>query len=273
MKNIIVGFFVLNLFFHTAFAFQPLGAVSGSTAGTGRGTIEGVDGVWLNPALISILPQKNLTLGGSSEHLQALFVDNGKEALFAAALMYNQVKNDVQKSKDYKLGIGINILHDLSFGLDVGFEEIELTSLNEKYRPITSNIGFFYTAGPEFSVGIVSHKTQLNDLTAPEGIKNRSTLGIGFSTVFENFIKFKVDVESEERQTIKKLIYMYGLESFMNDWIVLRLGYRNDNVHSLNYLTAGVGFTGPQFGLHYAYQNEANSITDPLHTVDLNIPF
>lgn len=271
--KIIVGFFVLVINLNVAFAFQPAGAVSGATGGTGRGSLEGVDGVWLNPALIPILPQKNLTLGGSSENLQALFVDNGQDALFAAALMYHQTRNDIQNSKDYRLGVGFELVKNFSFGLDISFEEVELASLSEKYKPITSNIGLFYNMGPEFSVGLVSHQTPLNDLNAPEVLKNRSTIGLGLSTIFENFIKFKFDVQTEERQKAKNLIYMYGLESFMNEWILVRLGYRNDNVHSLNYLTAGVGFTGPQFGLHYAYQNEANSITDPLHTVDLNIPF
>ena len=82
-----------------------------------------------------------------------------------------------------------------------------------------------------------------------------------------------MDLETAENEKTEKMIYKMGLETFINDWIVTRFGYQNDNAHSLNFFTAGLGFVGPQFGLHYAYQSEARNIRDPLHTIDLNIPF
>ena len=66
---------------------------------------------------------------------------------------------------------------------------------------------------------------------------------------------------------------MAGLETYLNDWMIIRLGYQNNNVLSKNFTTAGLGFSGPQFGFHYGYLTNVSNRNEDRHTVDLGVPF
>jgi hypothetical protein len=66
---------------------------------------------------------------------------------------------------------------------------------------------------------------------------------------------------------------MGGLENYINDYVVFRLGYQNNQVTAKDYISAGLGFTGPQFGLHYAYISNTADKTEDKHLIDLGIPF
>lgn len=69
------------------------------------------------------------------------------------------------------------------------------------------------------------------------------------------------------------MIFKYGTTFLLNEWIVAKIGYQNDNIASQNYFTAGLGFNGPQFGLHYAYVKESEFKKETHHSIDLVVPF
>jgi len=266
-------FLCASLFFiQSAYAFNPMGAVSGATAGSGVGNNEVVDGVYLNPATISLFAQKSFAASYSKNHLNVHFTDNGKDALFPASLIYTS--NDINglKTRGYHLAFAYSFWGQLALGVDASMREISADFLPEKYNQTVVSTGLFYQ-NDGWGLGVVSKNKPLSNTTLTDDLDQTATVAAGVSWIYENFAKFKADVESAEDQKANKVIYMFGLETYINDWVVTRFGYRNDNVHSLNYFTAGLGFLGPQFGLNYAYQNEARSTTDPLHTIDLNIPF
>ena len=256
----------------SAFAFQPMGAVSGATGGSGAGSNDIIDGVFVNPATIALFGHKNFAASYSKEHLNVQFTDNGKDALFPAALLYTSNNLSGFKTKAFHLTMASAWWNQLGFGVDASAREITINATAEKYSQTVISTGLFYQ-NQGFGVGLVSKNKPLTNTALTDDLDQTATAVIGFSYIYDDFAKLKFDIESAEDQKVNKLIYMAGIETYLNDWIVTRIGYRNDNVHSLNYFTAGIGFNGPQFGLNYAYQSEARTTTDPLHTVDLNIPF
>jgi len=278
MKKIIfifcgLCFFSISIFNSQAQALQPTGAVAAATAETGVGSLEDVDGVYLNPASIAFFSKKSFAVSYSNQHLNAQITDNGAEAFFPAALMYMSSDRGGLQTKSLHLAVAYQVFKNLALGIDGAYRELRPTSQDQKFRQTILSAGIFYHVHKSVQLGFVSKNKPLNDTDLADSIDQGSTLAFGASYIYDDFAKFKFDVESNENQKIDRLIYKFGLETYINDWIVTRIGYQNDNVYSLNYLTAGMGFAGPQFGLHYAYQAEANKKTDPLHTVDLNIPF
>ncbi len=273
MKKIFFILSTLFIFKTNVYALEPTGAVSTATAETGVGSLEEVDGVYLNPASIAFFSRKSFAVSYSNQHLNAQLTDNGVEAFFPAALMYTSSDRGGLQTKALHLAIAYQVYKGLALGVDGSYRELRPTSQDQKFRQTVVSAGIFYQFHKTFQLGFVSKNKALNDTDLSDAIDQVTTMALGTSYIYDDFAKFKFDVESNENQKTDRLIYKFGLETYINDWIVTRLGYQNDNVHSLNYLTAGLGFAGPQFGLHYAYQAEANKKTDPLHTIDLNIPF
>jgi hypothetical protein len=64
-----------------------------------------------------------------------------------------------------------------------------------------------------------------------------------------------------------------GFESFISEFIVLRLGYDYNHLTQENNFTIGLGFEGPRLKLDYAYVDNGNRLGGALHSIDLRIPF
>ena len=120
---------------------------------------------------------------------------------------------------------------------------------------------------------MVANKVASSTTDLDESLQKQQTIGLGAQYTYLSFIRFRFDIESGPKNKTDRLVYMGGIETYMNDWMILRLGYQNNNVVSKNYTTAGLGFAGPQFGLHYAYISNVANNRDDQHSIDLGIPF
>ncbi len=290
MKNRFTKIIFMSFIIFTVqlFAFQKTGAVSGASGGGGVGALEDVDGANLNPAQIAVFSKKVFAVSASSSHLNIEMIDNGRDALFPAGVTYTKIDENHIRTEAYHLIIAYPLYtsslpklnstqnpstSELAFGVDVSLREIKLEFLDEKYRQTVVSPGLFYQMTDSVFMGLVWKNKPLSDTDLTDSLDKNSTVALGFSYVYDKFAKTRFDIETADNEKTDFLIYKFGLETFINDWIITRIGYQNDNAHSLNYFTAGLGFAGPQFGLHYAYQSEARKTTDPLHTIDLNISF
>ena len=70
------------------------GSVSMATGGTGRGTVEPTDGTLLNPAIVAQIPTKYMSFNYTKDHTQVAISDNGRDALFPAALSFVRNEKD-----------------------------------------------------------------------------------------------------------------------------------------------------------------------------------
>lgn len=249
------------------------GAVSTAVGGAGVGVMEIVDGALLNPSLIPLFPHKQVSLSYSTSRMSGIIVDHGKDALFPAALAYDQLSNDVYKNKIYHLILAYPLSDKFSIGADFHYNDFRFQNTDTSYTQTLVNVGLIWLAQKNWSFGIVHKDVALNDSDLPDTLDQVATTTLGMGYVYETFAQVRFDIETIEKQTTRRFIYKIGLETYVNDWVITRFGYRNDNIASQNFATAGLGFAGPQFGLHYAYQTEANSAVDPLHVIDLSFPF
>lgn len=262
--------------FHT-WSQTHYGSVSSATGNAGVATVEVTDGVHLNPATLPFYSKKQFTISYSDDLFLLTLADNGREALFPAALSYEKSSDEFIKTTSYKLALAYEINPKLSLGVHGSMKEIQLRSTEEKHKHIAADFGLLWKLIENLNLGAVYKNYAFSNTDLPDAFDKNSSFLLGLSYDYLNFAQFRVDIEKLNQDVIGlnsgAYNFKFGLESYINEWIVTRFGYMNDNIRSLNLLTAGIGFTGPQFGLHYAYQKESNDKQDSRHIIDLNIPF
>lgn len=255
------------------------GAVSAGLGNAGVGALEITDGIINNPAMISAYPSEHLGITTTEGQQQIFFADNGADALFPAALGYSQEKfvGDIER-KDFHLTLGYSIpvqKNKLFLGADFQYRQWKLNKTEQNYPQTVANIGAFYQFLdlPWLSVGTAIEGVPLTDTQLANSVDRatKSFLGFGFGSA--TFARFRLDVGNTSNQSNSNLIFRGGLQTAINDWILTSVGYENDNVIGSKTLTIGIGFKGPQFGLYYAYQEEANDLFEARHVVDLSVPF
>lgn len=256
--------------------YAAVGAVSTATGGSGRGAVEPVDGILLNPAMISDLPQKTFSFNYSVDHWALTIADNGEEAYVPAAFKLVTLKTNSLETQQLGLSLASWRKKKISIGGTANIVEYTDRSssfIEQKYRQSTLDLAATYALAPNVGVGFVANKVGASQIDLTEQSQVQQTIALGLGYTYQNFARLRFDIESAPGNKTDRLVYMLGLENYLNDWIVFRFGYQNNNVTVQNYFTAGAGFSGPQFGLHYAYISSLTGPSEEKHLIDLGIPF
>lgn len=246
-------------------------------ANSGVGHINASDSILLNPAVLPLLPYKPFVISSYKDHLSVSMADHGREALFPAGIFYQQGQNDVFKTKTYGLSLGHAFTHTIAVGASFKYHDFKERLTGEKYQQTKADIGAMWTVNKQLTLGAVYNGLALSDTDLADTLDKASSVTAGISYSVEEVILVKFDIEKaiQENNLSSKeaLAFKSGLELALNEWIMARVGYLNDNINLQNLFTAGIAFEGPQFGLHYAYQKNSKKDIDPLHVIDLSIPF
>lgn len=257
-------------------SFAVIGAVSTATGGTGRGAVEPVDGILLNPATVSDLPNQNFSFNYSADQWALTVTDNGHDVYLPAALKF--VKSQTSALDTQQLGLSLATRRWKKIAVGISGSMIEYTNYlssaaEQKYRQTTVDLAATYAAAANFGIGFVANKVSSGKINLDESLQIQKTMALGLSYTYQNFARIRFDVESAPDNKTDKLNYMLGLENYINDWVVFRLGFQNNKVVLKDYITAGMGFSGPQFGIHYAYISNTTDNPEEKHLIDLGVPF
>ena len=255
-------------------SFENLGSVSTSLGGAGVGSVNLVDGAFNNPAAFPMFQQRAADMSYSKDTFRLSLADNGADALFPAMLGYSQSNIDELKVKAFYLGLGYLISRKISIGANFGFQETQVPTNNDKFRQNLADIGIMFRPNEWFTVGAVVKNQPMNDTDLADSMDNRPTQAVGFETKYDDLVNLRGEYEiGKNANSDQRSIVKGGMEIILNEWLQLRLGYQNNNIISQNYFTAGLGFGGPQFGLHYAYIKESEFKKETYHSIDLAVPF
>lgn len=271
-----IVFYCFIFLIYSTHSFANIGAVSTATGGTGRGTIEPVDGVLLNPSIIADLPKNNFSVNYSSTQWAMTVSDNGSDALFPAAMKFMRSNENSLETQQLGIVMAAPRWKKLSFGLTASVVEYSQTLsafAQQNYRQSTLDFGATLAIDKNFGFGFVATRIVSSEVGLQEDLQLPKTLSLGLSYTYLNFIRTRFDVQSGPQNRLNQFVYMAGLESYVNDWVVFRLGYKNDNVAKKDYGSLGMGFAGPQFGLHYAFISNVKDKSEDQHLIDLGIPF
>lgn len=271
MKYLLLLFLSCSAF---AQSFENLGSVSTSLGGAGAGSLNPVDAAFNNPASFSLFEQRAAAFSYSRDLFRISLADNGMEALFPALLGYSQSDINDEKIKSFYLGFSHAFSPKFSIGANFGFQQTQIPTVADNFRQNLVDLGLIYRPNEWFSVGAVVKNQPMNDTDLPNSIDDRPTQAVGFEAKYQNLVNIRGELEAgKNANSDQRVIVKGGLEILMNEWVQLRLGYQNNNIISQNYFTAGLGFGGPQFGLHYAYVKESEFEKETHHSIDLAVPF
>lgn len=267
----------------TSFAY--VGAVSSATANTGVATVEASDAAFLNPASLGHMKgyyfysgfgatKQNTT--ANNQDLAFSLTDAMPDTVVPTSLGYVQNTRqfngeaDNSVSREFRLAFGNIFRKNLAFGLAVDYGNDRF--LNQSYQQTNLEAGFLWTPNANFGAGIQFKNLLKPDESIPEFVRFQQRTVAGISYNYRKFMRAKVDLSSTSNNSLKKPTLGVGLESYLNRWLVIRLGAGRDNEQAVDQYTGGLGFMGPKFALHYAYQSSPQNERLTRHSVDLAVP-
>lgn len=261
-------FLFIYLIVNTAGAQVYNSSVSAATGGTGRAAVEPGDATFLNPGTLVHLRGHYLTSSFAENDLAITLSDNTPDSFLPASLGYVQKKSDLPQGqlKWYDINFSLAEFVVEKWALGVTGHYLNFTLPTSSYRNINADIGVIYTPKPHIGLGLVVYNIMGEDSNIPEEFRPKTVVGAGFNYIYQAMVRFRADATSDS-------IFMAGLETYMNQFLITRLGYSNNTDEKRELITAGMGFKGPKFALNYAYQGNPQNSGDYRHSVDLQIPF
>lgn len=272
---------VLMFFAFATQAHAHVSSISAATATAGRAAIESLDVPYQNPAGIAFAKGYNFATGmaryegdggGDHEELSFLLSDNTADTIVPTSLAYLQTKDKSPLSdweqKDVRLSLGnfIGPRRALGIGLTYRHEREAGVSTQQAALSVGSIFGLSQNLGVAF---VVDNLVPLSQ--APGARERLSPLtSVGMSYNFGKFLRVRLDGTTERNNSLHRPMIAAGVENYWNRWLIFRLGAARDNELQQNIYSTGLGFDGPRFGIHYAFQAvEAPLGRDQRHSVDL----
>lgn len=278
--------FLSSIAAHAIDAFQ--GPLSSSLGGTGRAGLEGAEGVFLNPAQVSLIKHYELDAiyrdgyVDNGQHRQAYAVgagDNSSEVLFPGALHYIRLRDtgraqEPVKGELWHVAIGELLASD---SLAVGISGYRLSYKMQDFNESTQwnySLGAIYLINPEFGVAYTLNNLAHPSSKVPQGLREEVQQAAGLYAVVAEIASLRFDISRNEVGNVdKKLVYMAAFESMSGKFVVFRTGYRRDEQRDQRVLSLGLGFNGPRLKFDYAFEKNLQHTSGALHSVDLRLPF
>lgn len=261
-------FFLIHLIALSASAQVFNSSISSATGGTGRAAVEAGDAVFLNPSTLVHLRGSFLYSSFAKDEFAITLTDNSPASVLPASLGFIQKKSDVTQGEleeqDIVFALSEFVVEKWSLGITGHY--ITQTIPGNSYRQINGDVGLMYTPKAHIGLGLVAYNVFGEKNEIPENFRKKTSVGAGFNYIYEAKIRFRADVTSES-------IFMGGIESYLNDFLILRVGYSSDTDDKRDLGTLGLAFKGPKFAINYAYQGNPQNSGDYRHSVDLEIPF
>ncbi|MEK2647177.1 hypothetical protein [Bdellovibrio sp. BCCA] len=261
-------FLFVYLIVNTASAQVYNSSISAATGGTGRAAVEAGDASFLNPGTLVHLRGHYLFSSFAKDEFAITLSDNSPESFLPAALGYVQKNSDVPqgelKFSDINMSLAEFVVDKWALGVTGHYFEFKIP--NSSYRQVNGDLGLIYTPKANIGWALVVYNIFGENKDIPEAFRPKTSVGGGFNYIYQAMVRFRLDATSES-------VYMAGIETYVNQFIITRFGYSNDTDDKRELITAGVGFKGPRFALNYAYQGNPQISGDYRHSVDLEIPF
>lgn len=262
--------FSVFIYFFASFASAQVynSSISAATGGTGRAAVEAGDAALLNPGTLVHLRGHYLFSSFAKDEFAVTLTDNTEESILPSALGYMEKKSLVSqgelKQSDIFLSLAEFAIDKIGFGITGHYLEQKLPTAS--YRQTNADIGVIYTPQPHIGWALVVYNVFGEDQNIPENFRVKTSVGGGFNYIYKSSVRLRLDATSES-------IFMTGLETYINQFIISRIGYQNNTDKKREIITAGLAFKGPKFALDYAYQGNSQISGDYRHSVDLVIPF
>jgi hypothetical protein len=284
----VLTLFSLSLWLWASAARAEFFRAPASTAlgGTGVAGISGTEGALINPALVPLHRGSGLdgyyrdgalSDGAHRTDYGVGAIDNSPGVWFPGALHYLRLRDTGSAARPadgelWHVAIG-EVKERFAFGVS-GYRLVYNLDPDQSYTQWNYSLGGVYMISGDLGVAYVLKNLAGVGSDVPEGLREDLQQTAGVLVGIANVARLRVDLSRRERRNPDhKMVYMVGLESKTSDLLLLRLGYRYDDLADQRVWSAGLAFDGPRLRLDYSVEKSQNSASGALHSVDLRLPF
>lgn len=239
---------------------------TGSLGGAGIASPTMIEGLYLNPAMLSFFTTSSFYFQNRDGKIDPLnsgrssiFGNIGQPEGFSAAITdgsnqgkggfsYTDQEESGTERKRYSFGFGNSIDGDSSFGINYSYVVDEFTegSTEKKTKIHVGSIGYLRIVSPKLSYALI-----WNDPAWADRINSKTVFGIHY-TPFEK-ISLMLDLGHDIKRSINKTFYYAsGLEVEVATDIYVRGGVFQDKIMNLKGYGFGLGWIGPRLGIEFA---------------------
>lgn len=272
---------IISLFFLQANAH--VGSVSAATGDAGRAAIEASESPFVNPASLGFISGYYFSAGYGLTRQQSPLVsiepvqdlslsvtDNMRETVVPTSFAYLQETQDQAMRRQFKLSLGNFMTQKTAFGFAVLHQNDRLPETS--YGQTNMETGFIWAPNSSLGFATVFNNMIPPSTDVPEIYRLKQSGSLAATINYKRFVRVKMDITTDSDYALVRPLFAAGIESYMNDWFILRWGAQRDNEKATNKYTAGLGFIGPKFAFNYAYQNSREDLSLDRHSVDLVVP-
>jgi hypothetical protein len=181
-----------------------------------------------------------------------------------------------RQNNDGWFSIGNFVVPQLSAGLSYHLRQTRLGLKN--YQEHNFGLGFLWTPTPYLGIGASFQNFRPPPEDLPEELAIGSDSGVGLLYLHSDHLRLRMDYSRKIHRlaSLSSSEWAFGLENSMTPWALARIGIAQETSDTrviTQKLAFGLGFAGPRFGIHYAFQQFKISNKGSEHSVDLTIPF
>ena len=179
------------------------------------------------------------------------------------------LKNIKINNRHYQLSLADFVASNLALGAALYYREVE-TSEEETLYGNNLKFGLLYTPLSQLGLAFTADNILKEKIA---GYQNRQ-FGVGINYLTNIRLRMSLDLVKEEKKD--HLLWMWGTENQIASWLVLRLGWKQDDNLSQQKATFGMGLISPRIRLNYALQMDIKSSSEKReqqHSLSFSLPF
>lgn len=214
------------------------------------------------------------------ERFTGTMVDNGDDVLFSGGFLYSMGRESYLNQQDFRekrfqASFARFIFQQLSMGGSVYYLERNLDG-GRKHNFLDGDLGLMWNPIPDLGLGARYDSLADHDDESPEYLRplNRVTLGVNY--LFMPQFRARADltrITELSSDAGGEWDVRTGLESFVDAYFVIRLGFEDESSQDRQFASAGFGFVGPRLQIDYAYRKNLDFSAGAMHGVDFRLPF
>ena len=263
------------------------GPAASGAGGAGRAAIDLGESAFLNPASIALIRRYNISAyydfgrraGEDDYHLWGLSLADGMPGnIVSGAVTY------LRKQSEWNAGVG-RMQQDLQIAfagspierVAIGIAGHRLTdqimspgSSGIEYSQINAHLGVLWVPFENFGLGFVAYDVWPTDDSLPSSVRLIPAHALGFNYVYDKWFRARLDlVRPDTMNEGRRIDVMSGIETFVNESFVVRVGGKWQETADRTYFTAGLGYFGPRLSLDYSFQKDVRTGGSERHLIDL----
>jgi hypothetical protein len=280
-------FFVLVFFVFPVHAQILEGPISSALGGSGRAGIDGNEGVFLNPALVAMMPgasgdlyykDGDRDINQHTHYYGASLSENTEESLMAGSLSYFRMRNTgvastPLNSEVWNLTFGQMFWKRWAVGIS-GYRVSQNPESQAAFQLWNGSLGTVFLIDPTFGIAYVFENPigAGSKVPVPLRLLPRQSAGLFYLTPYK--LRLRADVIRQEQfNPNKKIDVRLGSEMELQDYFLFRLGARLDELENQRFITAGFCLFTAKLKIDYSFEKNIARTNGAVHSVDLRSTF